>query len=76
MPIIREIMHSALQKFAVSIICAHNHPGGNTAPSSQDYRFTDMLTNAANLLEINVLDHVIIGNDTCYSLTERGKIKI
>ena len=72
MPIVREIIHSALQKFAVSIICAHNHPSGNISPSLQDKEFTKNLFAAGNLLEINILDHVIIGNDKFFSFSEEG----
>jgi DNA repair protein RadC len=71
-PIIREIIHSALQKFAASIICVHNHPSGNTTPSTQDKKFTKELCDAGNLMEIKVLDHVIIGNDQFYSFADEG----
>jgi len=70
MPIVREIIHSALQKFSVSIICAHNHPSGDIIPSMYDKQFTVSLNNAAKLMEINVLDHVIIGNDKYYSFAD------
>jgi DNA repair protein RadC len=46
MPIIREIFHSALQKYAAAIICIHNHPSGNTTPSLEDKRY---LTNLREL---------------------------
>ncbi len=69
-PIVREIIHSALQKFAVSIICAHNHPSGNITPSRQDKEFTKNLFSAGQLLEINVLDHLIIGNNNYFSFSE------
>lgn len=74
MPIIREIVHGALQKFAVSIICAHNHPSANTAPSAQDKKFTRELVDAAKLLEIKVVDHVIIGDGEFYSFADEGLI--
>ena len=72
MPIVREIIHSALQKFAVSIICAHNHPSGNISPSLQDKEFTKDLFSAGNLMEIKILDHVIIGNNKYFSFSEEG----
>jgi DNA repair protein RadC len=59
-PIVREIIHSALQKFAASIICVHNHPSGNITPSTQDKKFTKELCYAGKLIEIRVLDHFII----------------
>ena len=74
MPIIREIVHAALQKFAVSIICAHNHPSGSIASSAQDKQFTKDLVAAAKLLEIKVVDHIIIGNGEFYSFADEGLI--
>jgi len=71
-PIIREIIHSALQKFAVSIICAHNHPGAKTEPSMEDKKFTKELHNAGKLMEIKVLDHLIIGDNQYYSFADEG----
>ena len=72
MPIVREIIHSALQKFAVSIICVHNHPSANIMPSTQDKRFTKELHDAGKLMEIKVLDHVIIGDNEFFSFADEG----
>jgi DNA repair protein RadC len=72
MPIVREIIHAALQKFTAAIICVHNHPSANITPSSQDRKFTQELSQAGKLMEIKVLDHIIIGNDTFYSFAEEG----
>ena len=72
MPIVREIIHSALQKFAVSIICVHNHPSANINPSIQDKKFTRELKEAGKLMEINVLDHVIIGGGEYFSFSDEG----
>jgi len=74
MPIVREIIHSALQKFAVSFICVHNHPSGNITPSAQDKRFTQELSSAAQLMNIKLLDHVIIGNNSYFSFEENKLI--
>ena len=71
-PIIREIIHFSLQKFATSIICAHNHPSGNIAPSTQDKKFTKELNDAGKLMGIKVLDHIIIGDDSYYSFSDEG----
>jgi DNA repair protein RadC len=70
MPIVREIIHSALQKFAASIICVHNHPSANITPSRQDKTFTKELCDAGKLMEIKVLDHVIIGDNQYYSFAD------
>ena len=73
-PIVREIIHSALQKFAVSIICLHNHPGASISPSAQDETFTKTLCQAGKLMEINLIDHIIIGNDDYFSFADQGTI--
>ncbi|MCG2711672.1 MAG: DNA repair protein RadC [Candidatus Omnitrophica bacterium] len=72
MPIVREIIHGALQKFAVSIICAHNHPSARIKPSPQDEKFTKELSDAGKLMEIKLIDHIIIGNDGFYSFSDEG----
>ncbi|MBU1809399.1 MAG: DNA repair protein RadC [Candidatus Omnitrophica bacterium] len=72
MPIVREIIHSALQKFAASIICAHNHPSAKTEPSAEDKKFTKELYDAGKLMEIKVLDHLIIGDNQYYSFADEG----
>ena len=71
-PIVREIIHSALQKFAVSIICAHNHPSGEITPSEQDKEFTRQLNEAGKFMQVRVLDHIIIGGDKYLSLADEG----
>ena len=72
MPIVREIIHSALQKFAVSIVCVHNHPSANITPSTQDKKFTKELSDAGKLMQIKVIDHVIVGDDKYYSFADEG----
>ncbi len=74
MPIVREIIHAALQKFAAAIICVHNHPSGNLSPSPEDIKFTQELKNAGKLLEIKMLDHIVIGDGSFYSFAEEGMI--
>jgi DNA repair protein RadC len=75
MPIIREIIHAALQKFAAAIICIHNHPSANITPSPEDERFTKELAAAGKLMGIKVLDHIIIGGDTFYSFANDGALE-
>ncbi len=76
MPIVREIIHSALQKFAVSIICAHNHPSANITPSIQDKKFTKELSDAGKLMEIKLVDHIIIGDGNYYSFSDESRLEI
>jgi len=71
-PIVREIIHTALQNFAASIICVHNHPSGNTAPSTQDKKFTKELNDAGKLMEIKLVDHIIIGDNSYFSFSDEG----
>jgi len=71
-PIVREIIHSALQKFAASIMCAHNHPSAEIAPSTQDKKFTKDLKDAGKLMEIKLIDHIIIGDNKYYSFSDEG----
>lgn len=75
LPIIREIIHTALQKYAAAIVCVHNHPSGNTSPSLEDKKFTQELAAAGKLMGIKVLDHIIIGNDTFYSFANDGMLE-
>jgi len=72
MPIVREIIHAALQKFAAAIICVHNHPSANIAPSPEDKKFTQELSAARKLMDIKVLDHIIIGDGNYFSFADEG----
>lgn len=74
MPIVREIIHAALQKFAASIICAHNHPTGDPKPSLEDAAFTKELYQAGKMMQIRILDHVIIGDNNFYSFADENKL--
>jgi len=72
MPIVREIIHAALQKFAAAIICVHNHPSANITPSPEDKKFTGELHAAGKLMGIKVLDHIIIGDGRYFSFADEG----
>ncbi len=71
-PIVREIIHFALQKFAAAIICVHNHPSANIAPSPEDKKFTQELDAAGKLMNVKVLDHIIIGDGNYFSFADEG----
>ncbi len=62
----REIFLEALEVHAVYLVLVHNHPSGDAAPSEEDIRMTGRICQAGELLGIQILDHVIIG-DHCYS---------
>lgn len=68
----REVFRSAIKRSSASIICAHNHPSGDPTPSREDIDLTKRLVEAGNLIGIDVLDHVIIGDHTYVSLKEQG----
>jgi DNA repair protein RadC len=72
MPIVREIIHAALQKFAAAIICVHNHPSANITPSPEDKKFTQELSAAGKLMGIKVLDQIIIGDGNYFSFADEG----
>ena len=71
----REVMEGALAKNAVALICAHNHPSGSTEPSQSDIQLTRDLVYAASIMQIRVLDHVVIGDNTYYSFASAGQIE-
>lgn len=68
----REIFREAVKRSAASIICAHNHPSGNPTPSSEDIDVTKRIQHAGEVLGIELLDHVIIGDHQFISLKEKG----
>jgi DNA repair protein RadC len=72
----REVLGPALREGAVSVILIHNHPSGDPTPSREDLRLTRQLANAAQLLDLKLHDHIIVGNGTdCWvSLAQRGEL--
>jgi DNA repair protein RadC len=65
-----EIFRLAIMRNCPHIIVCHNHPSGDPSPSPEDIAFTRQLVKAADLLEIDLLDHLIIGNPRYISLKE------
>jgi DNA repair protein RadC len=68
----REVYKAALLNNARSIIAFHNHPSGDPSPSSEDVAITHRLKNAGKLLCVELLDHMITGEDSYTSLRECG----
>jgi DNA repair protein RadC len=68
----RELFKAAILANAASVVLAHNHVSGDPEPSLADIRLTKRLAKAGELLGIQVLDHVIFGQDGCASLRERN----
>ncbi len=67
-----ELFRAAIQRTAASIILAHNHPSGDPSPSPEDVNLTRSAVQAGKLLDIEVLDHIIIGRNRYVSLKEKG----
>ena len=67
-----ELFRDAIKQNAAAIIVVHNHPSGDPTPSPEDVRLTEMLVQAGKLMDIEVLDHLIIGQGRFVSLKERG----
>jgi DNA repair protein RadC len=67
-----EVFRDAVKRNCAAIIVAHNHPSGDSTPSPEDVEVTRQLVDAGNLLDIEVLDHLIIGQQRFVSLRERG----
>lgn len=70
----KKIFKLALELSASSLILAHNHPSNNLKPSQNDIDLTKKLRSAGKLLDIDVLDHLIFGNDSYYSFADEGLI--
>lgn len=68
------IFKIALEELATGIILAHNHPSGNLTPSKADIDLTRKIKEAGKLLEIQVLDHIIIGSQKYFSFADEGLI--
>ena len=67
-----EIFRDAIRRNSAALIVAHNHPSGDPTPSPEDILVTRQIVEAGKLLDIDVLDHLILGNNRYVSLRERG----
>lgn len=70
----REVFREAVRRSAASIICAHNHPSGDPAPSQEDIHVTRRLVECGKMIGIDILDHLIIGDRKFISLKEKGYV--
>lgn len=69
---VAEVFREAIRANCASIIVAHNHPSGDPTPSPEDVHVTRQIVDAGKLLNIDVLDHLVIGQQRWVSLKERG----
>jgi len=72
----RVILDPAIRAHCSGIILCHNHPSGNIQPSQEDDRLTSNLVQAARLMNIKLLDHIIIYDMTFYSYADEGRITV
>jgi DNA repair protein RadC len=70
----REVFRAAIKRSSASIICVHNHPSGDPTPSPEDIAMTSRLVEAGQIIGIEVLDHIILGDQNFVSLKEKGYI--
>ena len=70
----REVFKNAIKNSAASIVCVHNHPSGDPSPSKADIDITKNINNALNSIGIELIDHIVIGDNCYYSFKEQGII--
>lgn len=70
----REIFSPAIGKAAAGVIIVHNHPSGDPTPSEEDIRLTRRISQAGLILGIDLLDHLIVAENGCYSFKSAGAL--
>ena len=70
----REIAKRVFELNAIAIILVHNHPSGSCTPSSADERLTTSIKSAFKVMDIEVVDHLVVGGNQAYSFAENGKL--
>lgn len=70
----REVFKAAILANASAIIIAHNHPSGNPSPSEADRECTKRIVDAGKLIGIQVVDHIVVGDDSYWSFSEHDEI--
>jgi len=68
----REVFKEAIRKSAAAVVLVHNHPSGQAEPSREDVRITEQLRAAGEIVGIQVVDHIILGDGQFYSFREHG----
>lgn len=68
----REVVRTAIELNAAAVILSHNHPSGVCEPSTADRHITKRITDALQLIDVRVLDHVVVGGADTVSFAERG----
>jgi len=73
-PDMKIIFRRVLQHGGAALILVHNHPSGDTEPSNADREFTKKVAEVCNIIGLNLLDHIVVGDSYC-SFAERGWIQ-
>ncbi len=68
----RDVVRRALTLKATGIILVHNHPGGSAQPSGPDLQLTEKVAEAAKTMSIRLVDHIIVTDNACHSMTQEG----
>lgn len=68
----RIILKNAVDRLSSSIILCHNHPSGNLQPSDADIRITNKLKDSAQIMDINLIDHIIVADNSYFSFADEG----
>ncbi|HHV62810.1 MAG TPA: DNA repair protein RadC [Firmicutes bacterium] len=71
----REVFKEAIRRSSAGIILVHNHPSGDPTPSVDDVKITERLIQAGKILGIDVLDHIILGDNKYFSMREKGLLE-
>ena len=71
----RDVFREAIRRNACCVIVSHCHPSGDLEPSLQDRELTGRLNQAAEVLGISLLDHVIVAQDAHYSMERNGRLR-
>ncbi|MBA5245837.1 DNA repair protein RadC [Marnyiella aurantia] len=69
---VRILFKTALEQFATGIFIAHNHPSGNLRPSEEDKKITKQVVEAGKLLNVTLIDHLIINQNSYFSFSDEG----
>lgn len=72
----RDILKKAIQYSAAAMVFVHNHPSGDTEPSKADIQTTNQLMRAADIMGIDIIDHLILGKSEFYSIKQGKRTKI
>lgn len=68
----KDVLRNALERNATLLVLLHNHPSGDPTPSQDDIKVTEHMRECANLLDMNLVDHIIIGDNQYFSFKEQS----